>query len=69
MLFRSSPNALICGASAVLFASHKSRRAFAADKHSAGSVSAGTTYVIAPISGDWVGEPGTCAGWVVNQEA
>ena len=41
----SSPNALMCAASAFRFASHRLRNAVAADRLSAGSVSADTTYV------------------------
>ena len=39
----SSPNAVICGASAIRFASHRSRSALAAGRHRLTSLSAGAT--------------------------
>ena len=55
----SSPNALICGARAVRFASHKSRSAFAAKRHKEEVDKADTTYEIAFMRGDGVGDSGS----------
>ena len=54
----SSPNALICGARAVRFASHRSRSAFAAKRHKEEVDKADTTYEIAFMRGDGVGDSG-----------